>query len=156
MNDYKTALKEYQELQCITNIQIGNIQYLIDLSNSFKNGLTSLKEYKNISLDNTSGELNFLQKNYDNFFNEMNKIFFSYNEKIVSPLKIAIDTFKTASNDNLKSFNKIKSSLIESKQKVTKTKEDYYNFIKSSSINDKIKGDESKLFKAKKDNYEKL
>ena len=156
MNDYKTALKEYQELQCITNIQIGNIQYLIDLSNSFKNGLTSLKEYKNISLDNTSGELNFLQKNYDNFFNEMNKIFFSYNEKIVSPLKIAIDTFKTASNDNLKSFNKIKSSLIESKQKVTKTKEDYYNFIKSSSINDKIKGDESKLFKAKKDNYAQL
>ncbi len=44
MNDYKTALKEYQELQCITNIQIGNIQYLIDLSNSFKNGLISLKE----------------------------------------------------------------------------------------------------------------
>ena len=156
MNDYKTALKEYQELKCISDIQIGNIQYLIDLSNSFKNGLTSLKEYENISLDNTSGEFNFLKTNFDNFFKDINKIFLSYNEKITSPLNISIDTFKIASDDNLKLFNKIKTSLIESKQKVTTTKEDYYNFIQHSPITDKLKEDDNELFKAKKDNYAQL
>ena len=156
MNDYKTALKEYQELQFISNIKINDMAFLADKVNSFNNAFLSMKETIQLSLENTSEEFNFINPIFKNYLESINKLFLSYKEKIIVPLKISIETFNNTTQDNIKEFNKIKTSLIESKQKVTKAKEEYYNFIKSNKNNDTIKDDQNELFKAKKDNFAQL
>ena len=56
MYDYKTALKEYQELQYIIKSQINDLVFLIDKANSFKAGMISIEESLKFSLDNNFSE----------------------------------------------------------------------------------------------------
>ena len=157
MNDYKTALKEYQELQYIIKSQINDLVFLIDKANSFKAGMISIEESLKFSLDNNfSEEFNFINPIFSNFIQGIHKSFLSYNEQIIVPLKNFIQSYEFATNNCLNSFNQIKVSLIDSKQKVTKSKDDYYNFIKTNKNSKNIKGDKNTLLKAKIDNYAQL
>ena len=157
MNDYKTVLNEYQELQYIIKNQIDDMVFLIDKANSFKAGMISIEESISFSLENNSSEeFNFINPIFSNFIQSIHKSFIAYNEQIIAPLKDFIQSFQFATTNCLNSFNQIKVSLIDSKQKVTKSKEDYYNFIKSNKNNKKIKDDKNELLKAKIDNYAQL
>lgn len=156
MNDYKTALKEYQELQYIIKNQLNDMLFLLDKANSFKSGMISIEEHINLSQGNSSDEYFFINPIFNNYSQEIHKIFLSYDEQITIPLKNFIENFTFATNNSLNSFNQIKLSLIESKQKVIKARDDYYNYIKSNKNNEKNKDDQNELFKAKKDNYSQL
>ena len=156
MNDYKTALKEYQELQYIIKNQLNDLLFLLDKANSFKSGMISIEEHINLSQGNTSDEFFFINPIFNNYSQEIHNIFLSYNEQITMPLKNFIENFTFATNNCLNSFNQIKLSLIESKQKVIKARDEYYNYIKSNQNNEKNKGDQNELFKAKKGNYSQL
>ena len=151
MNDYKTALKEYQELQYIIKKKLNDLLFLLDKANSFKSGMISIEEHINLSQGNTSDEFFFINPIFNNYSQEIHNIFLSYNEQITMPLKNFIENFTFATNNCLNSFNQIKLSLIESKQKVIKARDEYYNYIKSNQNNEKNKGDQNELFKAKKE-----
>ena len=128
MNDYKTALKEYQELQYIIKNQLNDMLFLLDKANSFKSGMISIEEHINLSQGNSSDEYFFINPIFNNYSQEIHKIFLSYDEQITIPLKNFIENFTFATNNSLNSFNQIKLSLIESKQKVIKARDDYYNY----------------------------
>ena len=157
MNDYKTALKEYQEVQNIIKNQINDMVFLSEKVNLFKSGMLSIEDSIKFTLDNDSSEkFNFLNPLFNNFIQEIHKTLLSYNEQIIIPLKNFIQNFQFATNNSLNSFNQIKVSLIESKQKVTKAKDEYYNFIKSNKNNSNAKDDNNELLKAKIENYSQL
>ena len=156
MNDYKSALKEYQEIQFLTRIQLDDMLFILDKMDSFKNGIMSGKEHLKMSVNNNSDEFNFINPIFKSYLEEIDKIILSYNEKLLVPFKSSVDSFRCSTENNLKTFNKIKTSLIEGKQKVKKAKDDYYDFIKYSNKNNENKDDQNELFNAKKDNYAQL
>ena len=156
MNDYKTALREYQELQYIIDNQINDMVFLIDKVNLFKSGILSIEEGVKISLENSSEEFNFINPIFNNFMKDIHKSLLTYNEQITVPLKNFIQSFRFATTNCLNLFNQIKINLIESKQKVTKAKDDYYNFIKSNKNSKDIKDDKNELLRAKTDNLAQL
>ena len=157
MNDYKTALKEYQELQYMINNQLSDMGFLSDKIERFKSGMLLMEEHIKLSLDNSSDEFFFFNPIFNKYIQEIHKVFLSYNEQITVPLKNVIQSFNLATNNSLNTFNKIKLNLIESKQKVTKARDDYYNCIKTNENDkNKKKDDQNELFKAKKENYAQL
>ena len=157
MNDYKTALKEYQELQYMINNQLSDMAFLSDKFERFKSGMLLMEEHIKLSLDNkSSDEFFFFNPIFDRYIQEIHKMFLSYNEQITIPLKYLIQSFNNATNNSLNSFNKIKLSLIESKQKVTKARDDYYNYIKINENKENMNKDDHELFKAKKGNFSQL
>ena len=156
MNDYKTALREYQELKYIIDTQLEDMAFLSNKFNSFKSGLQIIEENINFSLGNNSDEFNYINPIFSNYIQEIHKECLTYNEQIIIPLKNFVESFNFATKNSLNSFNKIKTTLIESKQKVIKAKEDYYNYIKENKDN-QIKGDDqNELYNAKKQNYSQL
>ena len=156
MNEFKTVLKEYQELKFLSKIHVDEMIFLLDKVNSFKNGVESLEENIYFSLKNNSDEFDFMTSVFSNIKNEIHNCFLSYNEKVLIPLKNIIQNFNVATEDCLTSFNQMKTNLIENKQKLEKAKEVYYNFIKSNENKKDGKDDQNELFKAKKDNYAQL
>ena len=156
MYDYKTALREYQELKYIIDTQLEGMAFLSDKFNSFKNGLQAIEENIKFSLGNTSDEFSYINPIFNNYIQEIHKECSSYNEQIIIPLKDFVESFNFATQNSLNSFNKIKTNLIESKQKVSKAKEDYYNFIKSNKNEQKKGDDQNELYNAKKQNYSQL
>ena len=156
MNEFKTVLKEYQELKFLSKIHVDEMIFLLDKVNSFKNGVESLEENIYFSLKNNSDEFDFMTSVFNNSKNEIHNCFLSYNEEVLIPLKNIIQNFNVATEDCLISFNQMKANLIENKQKLEKAKEDYYNFIKSNENKKDGKDDQNELFKAKKDNYAQL
>ena len=156
MNEFKTALKEYQELQYIAKNHVDEMIFLLDKVNSFKSGISSIEESIQMSLENPSEEYDFISPIFNNYMQGIHKTLLLYNEQVTVPLKKNIEYFNTEVNSNINSFNQIKTNLIESKQKVIKTKDDYYKFIESNKNIKKEKDDQKELFKAKKDNFAQL
>ena len=112
MNDYKTALREYQELQYIIDNQINDMVFLIDKVNLFKSGILSIEEGVKISLENSSEEFNFINPIFNNFMKDIHKSLLTYNEQITVPLKNFIQSFRFATTNCLNLFNQIKINLI--------------------------------------------
>ncbi|MBQ3436918.1 MAG: SMC family ATPase, partial [Fusobacterium sp.] len=112
----------------------------------------SIEENLKLSLDNTSEEFNFINSVFNNFIQELHESFLSYNEQIIVPLKSFIQSFQFATSNCLNSFNQIKIKLIESKQKVSKAKEEYYKCVLSNKNSNNFKDDKKELLKAKIDN----
>ena len=156
MNEFKTVLKEYQEIKFLSKIHVEEMIFLLDKVNSFKNGIESLEEHIYFSLKNNSDEFDFMTSVFTNSKNEIHNCFLSYNEEVLIPLKNIIQNFNVATEDCLTSFNQMKANLIENKQKLEKAKEVYYNFIKSNNSKKDDKDDQNELYKAKKDNYAQL
>jgi len=156
MNEFKTVLKEYQELKFLSKIHVDEMIFILDKVNSFKNGIESLEENIYFSLKNNSDEFDFITSAFSNSKNEIHKCFLSYNEEVLIPLKNIIQNFNVATESCLTSFNQMKANLIENKQKLEKAKDEYYNFIKSNESKTDNKNDQNELYKAKKDNYAQL
>jgi hypothetical protein len=57
---------------------------------------------------------------------------------------------------NINKFDDIKISLIQSRQKLNKTKDNYFNFISKNNKNESKNKDENLLYNAKKENYYQL
>ena len=155
MNDYKSALNEYQVLQYLTKNQLSNMTFLLDKTNSFKNGVILIE--KNLkSIKGDSDAFNFINPIFDNFIKDIHEYTELYNGQITIPIKQFIESFTFATDISINTFNKIKINLIENKQKVIKARDEYYNYIKSNKNLENEKDDNNELFKAKKDNYAQL
>jgi hypothetical protein len=64
MNEYKTALKEYQELQYMINNQLSDMAFLSDKFERFKSGMLLMEEHIKLSLDNKSSDEFFFFQSY--------------------------------------------------------------------------------------------
>ena len=155
MNDYKELFNEYQILQYLIKNQLNDMEFLLDKSNSFKNGIILIE--KNLkSIQGNSDEFDFINPIFNNFIKEIHKYTELYNEQISNPIQQLIENFNCTTNISIGSFNQIKLNLIDNKQKVIKAKEDYYNYIKSIKILEEEKDDKNELLKAKKENFAQL
>ena len=159
MNDYKTVLKENQELQYLIKNQLKEMSFLSDKMDRFKGSMSLMEEDIKKSLENHSNEFDFINKLFNDYIQQINNLFLSYDEQISAPLKDFIRKFYSETNNNLNLFHDIKMNLIESKQKVTKARDDYYNYIEKNNKNEKENEknkDAHELLKAKEENFAQL
>ena len=155
MNDYKELLNEYQILKYLIKNQLNDMTFLLDKTNSFKNGIILIE--KNLkSIQGNSDDFDFINPLFNTFIQEIHKYTELYNEQISIPIQQFIESFNCTTNFSIDSFNQLKINLIDNKQKVIKAKEDYYNYIKSIKNLEEDKDDKNELLKAKKDNYAQL
>ena len=76
--------------------------------------------------------------------------------EIIAPLNNLSESTNEICKQKLDKFNEIKVSLIQERQKLNKTKDDYFKFVSKNLNNKYINKDENLLFKAKKENYYQL
>ena len=155
MNDFMSALEEYEEFQDITKNHVKEMKYLLEKINSFKEGILSIEEKLKLSIEDSIEEYDFLNKIFKNYKQEIHKSLLSFNEQITVPLNINIENFNIEVNNIIGFFNQIIIDLIESKQNVIEARENYYNYIKSN-IDSKNNKEEQNEFKAKKENFAQL
>ena len=130
MNDFMSALEEYEEFQVITKNHVKEMKYLLEKINSFKEGILSIEEKLKLSIEDSIEEYDFLNKIFKNYKQEIHKSLLSFNEQITVPLNINIENFNIEENNIIRFFNQNIIDLIESKQKVIEARENYYNYIK--------------------------
>ena len=155
MNDYESVLDEYQVLQYIIKNQLSNMTFLLDKTNSFKNGIILIE--KNLkSIQGNSEEFDFINPVFSNYIKDMHIYTEIYNGQISIPIQQFIESFTFATNISVNTFNEIKNSFSENKPKVIKARDDYYKYIKTHNNLENKQDDNNELFKAKKENYAQL
>ena len=156
MNDYNTILNEYQDLKNTITNQARDLTFILGKMNCYKSGILFLEENMKTTTNHTSGELEFINGIFGECAQQIKKLYKPFDDQIVKPLNNFISSFKTSSKDNLLKFNKIKDNLLEGKQKLNQSKEEYYNYIRANQKKMKDKKDENELFHATKGNYAQL
>ena len=165
MSDYQSTLREYLNLQNNSQEYIERMIFLSNVLNSFKNTIISLEENAKQILGDSSEEYEFVIPILKDYLNGIQQCSIKYKEDVTNPFQIIIDMYKKETNKNLSLFNQMKTNLIESRQKLLKSKKDYYNYINSyekngNNVKDrsiaKSKEDQDELFKAEKENFAQL
>ena len=155
MSDYSSLTNEFQVIQYIIKNQLNDMTFLLEKTDSFKNGIILIE--KNLkSIQGNSDEFDFINPIFNNYIKEIHQYTEEYSYQISLPIKQFIESFTFATNNSINSFSEIKKSLSENRLKVLKAKEDYYDYIKSNKNLENEKNDNNELFKAKKDNYAQL
>ena len=155
MSDYSSLSNEFQVIQYIIKNQLNDMTFLLEKTDSFKNGIILIE--KNLkSIQGNSDEFDFINPIFNNYIKEIHQYTEEYSYQISLPIKQFIESFTFATNNSINSFSEIKKSLSENRLKVLKAKEDYYDYIKSNKNLENEKNDNNELFKAKKDNYAQL
>ena len=155
MNEHETILNEYQVLQYIIKNQLSNMTFLLDKTNSFKNGIILIE--KNLkSIQGSSDEFDFINPVFNTYIKDIHKYTEIYNGQISIPIQQFIESFTFATNISVNTFNEIKNSFSENKPKVIKARDDYYKYIKTNKNLENKNDDNNELFKAKKENYAQL
>ena len=156
MNDYNDLMNEYEEVKKDISEGLNNITNSIFIIKTFQKALELF-----------SNQILMIQKQEDNFFLGIEKNTVEFSKQLMKeknlienestfPLNNLLSSAKFVITKNLDTFNNIKVSLIQERQKLNKTKEDYFNFISSKEIKSSINGDENKFFNAKKENFFQL
>lgn len=165
MNDYQSTLREYLDLQSDSKEYIEKLIFLSEVLNSFKNTVISLEENIKQIIGDSSEDYEFLIPILKDYVNGIQQCNIKYNAYITNPMSIIVEMYKKETDKNLNLFNQMKNNMNESKQKLVKSKKDYYNYIKSYEKNGsrtkgesiaKSKEDQNELFKAKKEHYAQL
>ena len=156
MNDYNDLMNEYEEVKKDISEGLNNIT----------NSTFIIKTFQKV-LELFSNQILMIQNQKDNFFLGIEKNTVEFSKQLIKeknlienestfPLNNLLSSAKFVITKNLDTFNNIKVSLIQERQKLNKTKEDYFNFISSKEIKSSINGDENKFFNAKKENFFQL
>ena len=155
MDDCKSLYNEYQVLQYIIKNQLSNMTFLLDKTNSFKNGIILIE--KNLkSIIGNCEEYDFINPIFDDFINDIHKYTEKYNEQISIQIQQFIESFTFSTNIGINSLNQINSVLTENNKKVIKARDEYYKYIKTNKNMEKEQDDKNELFKAKKENFAQL
>ena len=155
MNDYSSISSEFQAIQYIIKNQLNDMTFLLEKTDSFKNGIILIE--KNLkSFQGNSDEFDFINPIFNDCIKEIHQYNELYSGQITLPIKQFMESFTFATNISISTFTEIKNTLSENKLKVLKAKEDYYNYINSYKNLENVKNDNIELFKAKKDNYAQL
>ena len=159
MNDYSDLMNEYQDVKSEIAEQSTNVKNLLDRVQSFYTGIDNLRKelknnlksqiiksevYKKIDEDTI-----IFTKNIKHFKN-------SGESEIIAILNNLVESADAITKKNLDQFNEIKVALIQERQKLNKTKDDYINFITNKSTQTYKNEDEHLLYNAKKQNYYQL
>ena len=155
MNDYDSISNEFQLIQFIIKNQLNDMKFLLEKTDSFKNGII-LYEKNLKSIQGNSDEFDFINPIINDYIKEIHQYTEMYSCQITFPIKQFIESFTYATNNSINTFTEIQKSLVDNKLKVLKAKEDYYNYIYSNRNLANVKNDNNELFKAKKDNYAQL
>ena len=156
MNDYNDLMNEYEEVKKDISEGLNNITNSTFIIKTFQKALELF-----------SNQILMIQNQKDNFFSGIEKNTVEFSKQLMKeknlienestfPLNNLLSSAKFVITKNLDTFNNIKVSLIQERQKLNKTKEDYFNFISSKEIKSSINGDENKFFNAKKENFFQL
>ena len=155
MNNYISISNEFQAIQYIIKNQLNDMTFLLEKTDSFKNGIILIEQNLK-SIQGNSDEFDFINPIFNNYIKEIHQYTEEYSYQISLPIKQFIESFTYATNISINAFTEIKNSLSENNLKVLKAKEDYYNYINSYQNLENVKNDNNELFKAKKDNYAQL
>ena len=156
MNDYNDLMNEYEDVK----------KEIAEESQNILNAILRVKTFQ-AGLDLFSDNILIIKDKKTKYFENIDESIIDFSKKLVStkniienevncPLKSLLDSTKDVSLKNLDTFNKIKISLIQERQKLNKTKEDYFNFINKKSSKSTMNEDENMLFNAKKENFFQL
>jgi len=156
MNDYNDLMNEYEDVK----------KEIAEESQNILNAILRVKTFQ-AGLDLFSDNILIIKDKKTKYFENIDESIIDFSKKLVStkniienevncPLKSLLDSTKDVSLKNLDTFNKIKISLIQERQKLNKTKEDYFNFINKKSSQSTMNEDENMLFNAKKENFFQL
>ena len=156
MNYYNYLMNEYEDVK----------KEIAEESQNILNAILRVKTFQ-AGLDLFSDNILIIKDKKTKYFENIDESIIDFSKKLVStkniienevncPLKSLLDSTKDVSLKNLDTFNKIKISLIQERQKLNKTKEDYFNFINKKSSQSTMNEDENMLFNAKKENFFQL
>ena len=158
MNEYNDLMNEYEDLKNETNKEIMNISNIIIMIKSFNYGLDLFKN-KITVLPDYEQKSEIYKKIEKNSLEFTKKISFCKNlleDEIVSPLSGLFESTNEIFKMKINKFDDIKISLIQSRQKLNKTKDNYFNFISKNNKSESKNKDENLLYNAKKENYYEL
>ena len=126
MNDYSSISSEFQAIQYIIKNQLNDMTFLLEKTDSFKNGIILIE--KNLkSFQGNSDEFDFINPIFNDCIKEIHQYNELYSGQITLPIKQFMESFTFATNISISAFTEIKNTLSENKLKVLKAKEDYYN-----------------------------
>ena len=156
MNDYNDLMNEYEIIKKEISEESNNMSNMILRIKIFQAGLELFSNNILMFSDKKSKFFEGIDLNTINFTNNLIKTKNYIENEISGHLNNLIESTSDVSLKNLDIFNNIKESLIQERQKLNKTKEDYFNFITQKSNQSLINEDENLLFNAKKENYYQL
>ena len=156
MNEYNDLMNEYEDLKNDTTKEIMNISNILILIKSFNYGLELFKNKITLLPDyeKKSEIYKKIEKNSLTFTKKISSYKNLLEDKIVSPLNGLLESTNEIFKMNINKFDDIKISLIQSRQKLNKTKDNYFNFMNKN--NESKNKDENLLYNAKKENYYQL
>ena len=164
MSDYQSTESEFLDLQNNSKEYIEKLAFLSNVLDSFKDSIASLEENAKQIICDSSEEYEFIIPILKDYLNGIQQCSLKHKEYVTNPFQFIREMYKKETDKNLSLFNQMKSNIIESRQKLLKSKKDYYNYIKSyeknrnnlKSSDIKSKEDQDELFKAKKEHYSQL
>ena len=143
MNDYSSISNEFQVIQFIIKNQLNDMKFLLEKTDSFKNGII-LYEKNLKSIQGNSDVFDFINPIINDYIKKIHQYTEMYSCQITFPIKQFIESFTYATNNSINTFTEIQKSLVDNKLKVLKAKEDYYNYINSYQNLENVKNDNNK------------
>ena len=154
MNDYFNLLNEYQELQSNNDNEKKEVDIIKQYIELFKVSISSLLNCYNQNFTLKDPFLNSFTIIINELIQDLNNTnLFEYDVTI--PLQQINESQNNVMKQIFTSFNEIKSELFEGKQKLSKAKNEYFDFLKEyKQLETKEESnDYNLLFDAKKHNY---
>ena len=154
MNDYFNLLNEYQELQSNNDNEKKEVDIIKQYIELFKMSISSLLNCYNQNFILKDPFLNSFTIIINELIQDLNNTnLFEYDVTI--PLQQINESQNNVMKQIFTSFNEIKSELFEGKQKLSKAKNEYFDFLKEyKQLETKEESnDYNLLFDAKKHNY---
>ena len=137
MNDYYKVLSEYQNLYKINQINLNNLVNISIEIQTIKNGL---KLFNSNFSDNNKTD-NYLlppfttmNEAFKTFSKRLKCVLSSLEDEIVFPIETLYQNNELICKENLNSFNQMANILIENKQHLNKTMENFKQALKENNI----------------------
>ena len=156
MNDYHDLMNEYQDVKNEISQQSLNVLSAVIRIKSFYTGIENLRSNIKMIPGQKPKAYEKIDKDIIDFSKNLMKFKNDGDNEIIIPLNNLLESANMISKQNLDRFNDIKISLIQERQKLNKTKNDYFNFISGNSNQKCNNEDETLLYNAKKQNYYQL
>ena len=155
MNDYQDLMNEYQDVKDKINQEALNILNAVMRIKTFLTGIDTFNSNILMFPEQKPKAYENIDKSIVSFSKNLMKLKNTTDKEIVLPLNNLLESANEICKQNLDKFNEIKISLIQERQKLNKTKDDYFKFV-SISNQKNINEDENILYNAKKENYYQL
>ena len=156
MNDYNDLMNEYEEIKNEITEETKCLANAIIRIKSFQAGLDIFRTNILMIPEQNTKYFKEIDESIIDFSNKLLSIKNLINNDMISPLNGLSENANFVSKNNLDIFNNIKITLIQERQKLNKTKDDYINFVSKDSELITKNEDENLFFNAKKENYFQL